>query len=65
MMCDYQQKEMGGLAYLRLLKFAPDGEAVQVRTCSPYRETMQIFILKDFVFKLQDAPAAASSASHP
>jgi hypothetical protein len=63
MMCDYQKKEMGGLAYLRLLEFDPDGETVQVRTYSPYREKMQISSLEDFVFKLQDAPAAASSAN--
>jgi serine phosphatase RsbU (regulator of sigma subunit) len=63
MMCDYQKKEMGGLAYLRLLEFAPDGETVQVWTYSPYREKMQISILEDFVFKLQDASAAASSAN--
>jgi hypothetical protein len=60
MMCDYQKKEMGGLAYLRLLEFAPDGESVQVRTYSPHRKKMQVSSLEDFVFKLQDAPAATS-----
>lgn len=52
MMCDYQKKQMGGLAYLRLLEFAPDGETVQVRTYSPYRDKRQVSALEDFRFKL-------------
>ena len=52
---------MGGLAYLRLLEFAPDGETVQVRTYSPYRKKMQISKVEDFAFKLRDAPRATSS----
>ncbi len=53
MMCDYQKKEKGGLAYMRLLEFAPDGKAVQVRTYSPYRKKMQVSHLEDFVFQLE------------
>ena len=58
MMCDYQKKKKGGLAYLRLLEFASDGETVQVRTYSPSTRKMRISKLEDFTFKLQDAPRA-------
>ncbi len=61
MMCDYQKKEKGGLAYLRLLEFAPNGETVQVRTYSPYTKKTRISELEDFAFKLQDAPTDVST----
>ncbi|MEM7390887.1 MAG: metallophosphoesterase [Verrucomicrobiota bacterium] len=54
MMCDYQKKEKGGLAYMRLLEFAPDDTTVQVRTYSPYRKKMQISDLEDFTFTIKD-----------
>jgi hypothetical protein len=62
MMCDYQKKPMGGLAYLRLLEFAPDGKTVQVRTYSPYRRKLQVSKLEDFTFELQDAAASTPSS---
>ena len=52
MMCDYQKKEKGGLAYLRLLEFAPGGKTVQVRTYSPYRKKLQVSKLEDFTFQV-------------
>ncbi len=54
MMCDYQKKKMGGLAYMRLLEFLPDGKTVQVRTYSPYRKKLQISHLEDFKFVLKE-----------
>jgi hypothetical protein len=61
MMCDYQKKKKGGLAYLRMLEFAPDRETVQVRTYSPYTEKVRFSKLEHFKFKLKDAPQAGTS----
>ncbi len=55
MMVDYQKKPKGGLAYLRLLEFAPDGVTVQVRTYSPHRNKTRVSDLEEFRFKLKEA----------
>jgi hypothetical protein len=58
MMCDYQKKPKGGLAYFRLLEFAPDSTTVQVRTYSPYRNKTRRSDLEEFAFKLHNASAS-------
>ena len=58
MMCDYQKKPKGGLAYFRLLEFAPDATTVQVRTYSPHRNKTRRSELEEFKFKLRDAMAS-------
>ena len=40
MLADYQSMKMGGMGYLRLLEFEPDGKTVKVITYSPYTNTL-------------------------
>jgi hypothetical protein len=35
MLANYQMRELGGEAYMRLLEFQPDGKTIQVKTYSP------------------------------
>jgi hypothetical protein len=35
MLANYQMRELGGEAYMRLLEFQPDGRTIQVKTYSP------------------------------
>jgi hypothetical protein len=70
MLANYQVLKNGGLGYMRLLEFLPDGETVHVRTYSPWldrqgknpnrREPDQ-----DFVLKLSSAPKKKKLAPIP
>jgi predicted phosphodiesterase len=75
MMTDYQKLPRGGMGYLRLLEFLPDGKTVQVRTYSPTKNRSRVSPFEDFTFELrgptrdeprprrraETAPAASSS----
>jgi hypothetical protein len=45
----------GGMAYMRLLEFLPDGKTVQVRTYSPALNNTRRSELEDFQFELKPA----------
>ncbi|MBC8875658.1 MAG: metallophosphoesterase [Planctomycetes bacterium] len=53
MMTCYQKLPRGGLGYMRVLEFLPDGETVQVRTFSPSKKTTRESELEDFTFELK------------
>lgn len=38
-LCNYQMRELGGEAYMRLMEFLPDGKTVRIRTYSPLYNT--------------------------
>ena len=60
MMVDYE-KMQGGMGFLRLLEFLPDGKTVQVRTYSPVTKGTNPInpALEEFRFELQPAPERA------
>jgi hypothetical protein len=53
MMVDYEKMRGGGMAYLRLLEFLPDGKTVQVRTYSPALKSTRQSELEEFKFELK------------
>lgn len=57
MMCDYEKMSGGGMGFLRLLEFLPDGRTVQVRTFSPVTGEVNPRDpdLEQFTFKLRPA----------
>ena len=71
MMCDYEKIKGGGLGFLRLLEFLPDGKTVQVRTYSPVTKgtNPRDPELEEFAFELKladrDEPRPASTELDP
>ncbi len=55
MLCDYEKMRGGGMGYLRLLEFLPDGKTVQVRTYSPVLKQTLTSKLEEFQFQLKSA----------
>ena len=53
MMANYQRMRGGGMGFMRLLEFQPDGKTVQVRTFSPSTGEVRRSVLEDFTFTLQ------------
>ena len=55
MMCDYEKMKGGGIGFLRLLEFLPDGTTVQVGTHSPVTKGINPRDpkLEDFTFGLK------------
>jgi len=53
MMVDYEKMRGGGMAYMRLLEFLPDGKTVQVRTYSPALKSTKQSELEEFTFELK------------
>ena len=51
-LANYQMKEYGGEAYLRLLEFLPDGQTVQVKTYSPALDKYKTDVDNQFTLKL-------------
>ncbi|MHA1113673.1 MAG: LamG-like jellyroll fold domain-containing protein, partial [Alphaproteobacteria bacterium] len=68
LMVDYEKMRGGGMAYLRLLEFLPDGKTVQVRTYSPALKTARKSPLEEFRFTLKfadrDTPKPQNAESH-
>lgn len=62
MMVDYEKMRGGGMGFLRLLEFLPDGKTVQVRTYSPVTKGTNPINpeLEEFRFELK--PAAGGAA---
>ena len=52
MMANYQKMKGGGMAFMRLLEFLPDGKGVQVRTFSPSTRSVRTSELESFRFEL-------------
>jgi hypothetical protein len=52
---NYQMKERGGEAYIRLLEFLPDGKTVQAKSYSPDLDRYKTDPDNQFTFKLQPA----------
>ncbi|MBX3414879.1 MAG: metallophosphoesterase [Pirellulales bacterium] len=52
---NYQMKEEGGQAFLRLYEFLPDGETLQVKAYSPSTDQYKIDAQNQFVVKLNPA----------
>jgi hypothetical protein len=52
MLVDYQSRELGGEAYLRILEFLPDGRTVHVKSYSPLRDKYLGDAGNQFSFKL-------------
>jgi hypothetical protein len=55
MMANYQKLRGGGMAFMRILEFHPDGKTVQVRTFSPSTGEIRKSELEDFSFELRGA----------
>ncbi len=55
MMVDYEKMRGGGMAYMRLLEFLPDGRTAQVRTYSPALKSTRKLELEEFRFTLKFA----------
>jgi hypothetical protein len=51
-LANYQMKEKGGEAYLRLMEFLPDGQTVQVKTYSPALDQYKTAADNQFTVKL-------------
>ena len=56
MMANYQRLRGGGLGFMRLLEFHPNGRTVQVRTFSPSTGKVRTSALEDFTFELRETP---------
>jgi hypothetical protein len=54
-MVDYEKEKHGGMAYMRLMEFLPDGEIVQVKSYSPYVKGYKTDPGNQFTFKLNPA----------
>ena len=52
---NYQWEENGGNGYLRLLKFYPEENKVEVRTYSPYLNQFKITSADNFTIDLKNA----------
>ena len=53
MMANYQKLRGGGMGFMRLLEFHPDGKTVQVRTFSPSTGEIRSSPLEEFSFELR------------
>jgi hypothetical protein len=53
MLANYQFRELGGEAYLRLLEFRPDGRTVQVKTYSPLHDRWMTAPDQQFSFVIE------------
>ncbi len=52
-MVDYEKQRHGGMAYMRLMEFLPDGETVQVKSYSPFTKGYKTDPANQFTFKLK------------
>ncbi|MBN2131421.1 MAG: metallophosphoesterase [Sedimentisphaerales bacterium] len=52
MLANYQMRQLGGEAYMRLLEFLPDGRTVQVKTYSPLYDSYLLQLDQQFVIEL-------------
>ncbi len=52
MLADYQSRQLGGEAYLRILEFLPDGKTVHVKSYSPLRDKYLSDAGNQFSFEL-------------
>jgi hypothetical protein len=52
-LANYQMRDLGGEAYLRLLEFHPDGKTVQVKTYSPLYDSYLLMPDQQFRFALE------------
>ncbi|QDV71296.1 Calcineurin-like phosphoesterase [Rosistilla carotiformis] len=57
MLANYQMRELGGEAYLRLLEFDPDGNTVHVLAYSPLHDRYMLEQDQSFTIRLDQAPA--------
>ncbi len=73
MMVDYEKLRGGGMGFLRLLEFLPDGKTVQVRTWSPVLRESRSSELEEFRLELRGptrdrpmpgSPGPASALAH-
>ncbi|MBN2579794.1 MAG: metallophosphoesterase [Pirellulales bacterium] len=69
-LANYQFLRKGGLGYMRLMEFLPDGETVHVRTYSPWldkhgKNPNRTEASQDFVLKLSSAPAPEKTSPVP
>ena len=53
MLTDYQQRDLGGTSWLRLLEFLPDGKTVQARTYNPFYEKYETDPQSQFTFTIE------------
>ncbi len=70
MLANYQMRELGGEAYLRLLEFDPDGNTVHVLAYSPLYDRYMLEHDQSFTIRLDKVPAEqpdmkASAPSQP
>jgi hypothetical protein len=69
-LANYQFLRKGGLGYMRLMEFLPDGETVHVRTYSPWldkhgKNPNRTEASQDFVIKLSAAPTPEKTPPTP
>ncbi len=55
MLANYQMRELGGEAYLRLLEFQPDGTTIQIKTYSPLYDSYLLEDDQQFRIELEEA----------
>jgi hypothetical protein len=55
-LANYQMRELGGEAYLRLLEFRPDGKTVRVKAYSPLHDKYLTAPDQSFTLTLDDGP---------
>jgi hypothetical protein len=52
MLSNYQMRDLGGEAYMRLLEFQPDGRSIQVKTYSPLYDSYLLDLDQQFLIEL-------------
>jgi 3',5'-cyclic AMP phosphodiesterase CpdA len=63
MLANYQMRELGGEAYMRLLEFQPDGRTIQVKTYSPLYDGYLLAPDQQFRIELKEPRWKAASAA--
>ena len=65
MLANYQMRELGGEAFMRLLEFQPDGRTIQVKTYSPLYDGYMLAPDQQFRIELEEPRWKASAEATP
>jgi 3',5'-cyclic AMP phosphodiesterase CpdA len=64
MLANYQMRELGGEAYMRLLEFQPDGRTIQVKTYSPLYDDYLLAPDQQFRIELEEPRWKSVGVAH-
>lgn len=64
LLADYQSDSYGGNGYLRILKFRPSLDVIEVSTYSPYRNTWKTDSANQFTLKWHDRSAGTNATGY-